>query len=770
MLNDVAADKNMTKTSGNTVLKVTASGGYTTFRWYYTANGAIAPYSKFIALGVKDGFLTAFVDNWQFYDVGSTSVNLSKEEAIAIALDAAKAHFWSVKLDADTLATENFNKSNVRWASLIFDCSLGVEKTRSEDPLMLYPVWRVGIALNKWYGYMYGIEVHIWADTGEVRSIQEAWSTMLPSEGVPTAGSAGSASISEASLSLPVLIALPTATVIIGASTVWLSRQKQIGFNVRRKLFSKKTIGVFLCVLLSSVVFLSQVAAVNATTRGAAVWGSESTGAYGYPPNNSSWRKSPNEIYQQQLAAGNISSYFGDNGYTGNNGINHQGSRNPGSSAGQILGDIGTLQYYNDYVAVVDFDHGVGGYPINAPPGEEHYMFEDNTGTVIGTQENHYTDWNHGVYDQSIYQLTQQRKIIFAFISACQSADTTRLGQGLIYDQWVPSPRAIGMPFAWTHGRYVVDKSTTQGFNIAQHMSDDGYSDPDWCPQVYIGFPYGSASLEQGIPFGGEGGNPYYYWVYSFFYHALYYDVSVNNALDSASWQFMGSSFGDSPLRNGFPAYWWNMGTQEDCTMTVYGNGRIHLKQFTPPPDAPGTPTISGPTMGNPSTSYQFSAFAGDPYAHAVQYRFDWGDGTPYTTTYPRPDGTPGTASHSWSSGGVYGVRVQARCANSDWGGWSSLHYINIGNQQYQLTMLAENQYQYQGYVPLYIDGDYVGTTGYTYTLAGGYHQIYVPNEVSELPYAYHYFQGYSFSGSNPATLPLLSNRTETAYYYSYYF
>ncbi len=184
MLDDVDVDKNITKTLGTTALAVTANGGCTTFRWYYTSNDAIAPYSKFIAIGVKDGFLTAFVDNWQLYDIGNTNVNLSKEQAIAIALDAAKAHSWSVKLDADTLETKNFNESNVRWASLIFDGSLGTEKARSENPLMLYPVWRVGIALDKWYGYMYGIEVDIWADTKEVRSIQEAWST-LPRQKTP---------------------------------------------------------------------------------------------------------------------------------------------------------------------------------------------------------------------------------------------------------------------------------------------------------------------------------------------------------------------------------------------------------------------------------------------------------------------------------------------------------------------------------------------------------------------------------------------------------
>src|SRR3989304_4124551 len=150
MLNGLDPRINVTKTSGNIHLETTTIDGYTNFKWYYTSNGAIAPYSKFIALSFKDGFLSAFVNNWQLYDVGSTSVNLTKQEALNIALETAKVHSWGVTLDADTLDVKNFNESNVCWTALIFDGSLNANKTRSEDPLMLYPVWRVGIALDKW--------------------------------------------------------------------------------------------------------------------------------------------------------------------------------------------------------------------------------------------------------------------------------------------------------------------------------------------------------------------------------------------------------------------------------------------------------------------------------------------------------------------------------------------------------------------------------------------------------------------------------------------
>jgi len=781
-LDNVDASKNLTKTSGNTVLEVTANDGFTNFKWYYTCNGAIAPYSKFIALGVKDGFLSAFVDNWQLYDVGGTSVNLSKEEAIAIALETAKAHSWSVKLDDDTLEAKNFNESNVRWTALVFDCSLRAEKTRSADLLRLYPVWRVGIALNKWYGYMYGIQVDVWADTKEVRSVQEAWSILPPSEDAPTSNVRSQASVSGVNSNLTMLITLPTvAASTIGTAIVWMSRKKKLHYAALLKPRSLKTGGMLLCILLSSMILLAPIATVNATTRAAQVWGSESTGAIN-PSTGLSWRKSPNEIYQQRLAAANISAWFAANGYVG---YNYQG--NYGSWKSNILNNIDWMSDYYDRVAVVAFDHGVGGYPgtcpgYQAPPNEFHYMFEDNYGTYrgetypgIGPNQDP-SLLQHGVFDMDIYPLTHPGKIVFAFISTCMSANTT--GQGLI-----DGVRARGLPFAFTHGRYVVDKSSTPGFTIVNHMSDDGYDDPDWGSQVYIGFPYGSASLTQGIPFGGGGGNPYYYWVYSFFYHALYYDMSVNQALDSASWHFMGSSFRFSPLRTGFDAIWpfdkngngyyYDEGELQigyGSTLAVYGNGNIRLKQFTPPSDAASTPSVGGPIAGDIGVSYEFSAFATDPYGHSVQYRFDWGDGSPYTETGWYSDGATAYASHSWSSGGLYSVRVQARCPNSGWSSWSSPRVIIIGNY-YWLTVYAVDEYSgYPLYPSIFIDGNLVGYGYASVPVMAGWHTVFVDEWVNNPHFGCQSYLAYFTDGyGNGASRPVYSNTEITAVYYQYW-
>lgn len=91
-LSNVDGSKNITTTSGNTQLDVTTlSNGYTIFKWTYSINGVLAP-SKFVALGFNNDSLLYFVDNWQFYTIGSTIVNLSENDAEAIALSAAENH------------------------------------------------------------------------------------------------------------------------------------------------------------------------------------------------------------------------------------------------------------------------------------------------------------------------------------------------------------------------------------------------------------------------------------------------------------------------------------------------------------------------------------------------------------------------------------------------------------------------------------------------------------------------------------------------------
>ncbi|MBE3116597.1 PKD domain-containing protein [Candidatus Bathyarchaeota archaeon] len=240
---------------------------------------------------------------------------------------------------------------------------------------------------------------------------------------------------------------------------------------------------------------------------------------------------------------------------------------------------------------------------------------------------------------------------------------------------------------------------------------------------MYIGFSYGSASLSQNLPY--NYGNPYYYWVVAFFYYALTTGQSINQALNSATalWGDA-STFGNSQLRNGFTAHWDYFSDQPDCRMAIYGNGNIHLQYFSSPPNWPTTPSVSGPTAGSSGNSYEFSAFAGNPYGENVQYTFDWGDGSPQTVTDWYSDGQTAYASHTWSSGGVYSVTVRAQSASGGWSGWSNPVSINIDQQSVWLDIEAKNEAGVQLNSNIYVDGNWVGTGYAGLQVSYGWHYI----------------------------------------------
>ena len=589
-LSGLQLGKNVTKTSGTFTFETITFGDYTNFRWYYTANVAKAPYTKYVAITCKDGFLTAFVDNWQFFNVGSTSVNLSEKEAVDIALNAAKEYAYKLKLIDYGFNATAINETNVRWSALIFDNSLNVSKTRSEDVLALYPTWRVGIALDKWYGALYGIQVNIWADNKEIRNIQEAWSTVPPPKGAPTADmeaieestSQHHMTVEANSNLIPWVALLTFILALTGTASIVSKKQYIRSFTLPRRR-SYKTGGLLLCVLMLSLLLLNPIGIVSAWSKSAYIWGSESSGAdeWGYLPPNHNWRKSALERQYQRDTSVYLTNYFQN--YGGYYAYNHQGQRNPGSTKLQILNnDIDIKTAINSRIVFVTFDHGVGNY-IN---GEFHFMFEDQTGTGIGTHDNHYWDPAHGIYDEEIYNAIDDKdrgKTILAFINTCMSGRlTTPTSETEPWQGLPPNGRARGLPFAFTHRE--VKPWGMQGFSVDSHMSNEGYEHPDDGSQVYIGFPKGSASCEQGIPFAGGGGNPYYWWVTSFFYNAVAFEKSINQALDAASYQFIGGlPFLATPLQTGFESYWWNMYIEPEwrnATLEVYGNGRIYLKGF----------------------------------------------------------------------------------------------------------------------------------------------------------------------------------------------
>jgi hypothetical protein len=87
----------------------------------------------------------------------------------------------------------------------------------------------------------------------------------------------------------------------------------------------------------------------------------------------------------------------------------------------------------------------------------------------------------------------------------------------------------------------------------------------------------------------------------------------------------------------------------------------------------PSTPSITGPTSGNPSTSYNFDLTASDPDGDQVKYNIDWdNNGSTDASTGLGASGASQTVSHSWGSAGTYTFKAQAQDAVGGTSGWAS--------------------------------------------------------------------------------------------------
>ncbi|MDR0460913.1 MAG: hypothetical protein LBH62_05715 [Nitrososphaerota archaeon] len=465
--------------------------------------------------------------------------------------------------------------------------------------------------------------------------------------------------------------------------------------SFRRFFIKKKLFSLLFCLLIMFTAFLPIVGSVNALspTGSGVVWGSRSSGASNDLHDSYSWRKTDSEISYQESVARFLTSncLIAANGYAGFSNI--------WTNKSSILSQAQSLNAYYDHVAVFDWDHGVGGYPgtlsnssyFGIPDDELHYMFEDDWGTLVGLPSDYTVDWSHGVYDVNIYETFSVGKVHFALINTCLSANIKLFGQGTS-----PSGYPMGMPFAFTHRivGYVPDGG------VSSLISDDGYNRPDAFPQCYIGFPYGSAALDQYIAYNGNW-QPWYQWVIFFSYMAFNFDVSVNEALDWAcSMQWGCPFFGVSSLQGneGFTAIWpvWdgenNTFTQDapnaqglHSTLAVYGNGNIHLKNFQSS-HMVAYPHVNGSQSVGVEDVAVFSVYSVDSFDHNVRYFFDWGDDTAQTVTDYTAAGVPVEVSHFWNTAGKYVVEVKVQCEDGTWSDKSVTYTVTVGTS-YWLMM-----------------------------------------------------------------------------------
>ncbi len=140
---------------GNIKLKTTVTADSNTLSCTNTHNGA--DYTA-VVVKFKNGELRAFKDHMSYYTIGDTTVNISREEAIATAQEYIKG--YSYEFEGKQVADFNIVEDKITASLLTQNRYSNFE---------LYPYWRVTFPLASLYpGYVNSIEATLWADNGDV--------------------------------------------------------------------------------------------------------------------------------------------------------------------------------------------------------------------------------------------------------------------------------------------------------------------------------------------------------------------------------------------------------------------------------------------------------------------------------------------------------------------------------------------------------------------------------------------------------------------------
>ena len=109
----------------------------------------------------------------------------------------------------------------------------------------------------------------------------------------------------------------------------------------------------------------------------------------------------------------------------------------------------------------------------------------------------------------------------------------------------------------------------------------------------------------------------------------------------------------------------------------------VSISKINHPPNAPAMP--AGPIAGYAWASYSYTTSATDPDGDALDYTFDWGDGTASEVKHISSGGTA-SASHAWSATGTYYVRAKAADSSGGVSAWSSQRTVKIAANRLPAT------------------------------------------------------------------------------------
>ena len=208
LLDTIEAISNTTKTVDTLSLKIHVEGHRTDFAWSNTVNEPEFNGTGYSGLhiGFRDGHFSDFKDDRKFYKLGSSEVNISREEAVEIAVK--RLENYSYMFNGEDISDFNVNKE--------FYISRPHFMNRTGDPMELYPCWIIELGLDKYYpGNVASIQVWLWADSGEAFHCQ----AMSYGISYPTPDQTPSPTPSPE----PVQFAEPFPTVLVVASVITIA-------------------------------------------------------------------------------------------------------------------------------------------------------------------------------------------------------------------------------------------------------------------------------------------------------------------------------------------------------------------------------------------------------------------------------------------------------------------------------------------------------------------------------------------------------------------
>lgn len=161
MLITVNSNENAEKISGDIKLIISTEGKDTKIQWMQIADN-IDFQVKGLEFNFENGILEMLTDGWFLFNVGSTELNVLKDEAINIAIENTENYSWIA--NGEKISEFNILENNI--TAIMYP-------HLRENNLELIPCWVINIPLDKVYpGNVDNIIIGVWADNGEITEIQ----------------------------------------------------------------------------------------------------------------------------------------------------------------------------------------------------------------------------------------------------------------------------------------------------------------------------------------------------------------------------------------------------------------------------------------------------------------------------------------------------------------------------------------------------------------------------------------------------------------------